>query len=442
MALFKVPSRSLSELIKVLESKIQERRLLLKDLKENYSHVKIDELRTDQVLKGMRGVTSQISSTSRLDPEEGIKFHGLSIEDCQKRLPKKQTQPLVESMIWLLFTGEIPTNNQVETLRKELLARSFLPVHTTEMLKKLPKDLHPMTQLSMGVLSLGHSSQFEKFYSSNAPKDEYWRAMLDDGLDLISKISRIAATIYRNTYRNGVVQDMDNDADYAENFGRMMGWDDKNFFDCLRLYLNIHTDHEAGNVSAHTTHLVGSTLRDIFKSYSSGLNALAGPLHGLASQECLRWLMELWRACGYQADEGEIRSFARTWLNSGKSIPGYGHAVLRIPDPRFIAQLDFAKVNLPEDPLCKIVRSCYKVLPKVLKEHGKAKNPFPNVDAHSGALMYAYGLRVYDFYTVLFGVARAVGCSANLMWDRALMLPLERPESIGLDALQRMKGEV
>ena len=440
MSIGRVVKRSISELVHVLEGKIAQKREVIQELKDKHGDRKIEEIKVDQILKGMRGVTAQISSTSRLDPEKGIRFHGLSIEDCQRLLPKSGTQPMVESMIWLLFTGEIPNKDQVELLRKDLISRSFLPIHTIEMLKKLPKDLHPMTQLSMGVLSLGHTSQFEKFYSSGMKKTEYWRAMLEDGLDLISKIPRVAATIYRNTYRNGQVQDVRPEADYAENFARGLGWDDPEFFDCMRLYLNIHTDHEAGNVSAHTTHLVGSTLRDVFKSYSAGLNALAGPLHGLANQESLRWLMDLWRAVGNHPQESEIESFARGWLNAGKAIPGYGHAVLRIPDPRFVAQLEFAQKHLKDDSLCRIVALCYKVLPGVLREHGKAKNPFPNVDAHSGALMYAYGMRVYDYYTVLFGVARAIGCSANLTWDRALMLPLERPESITLSQLNSIAG--
>ena len=428
-------SRKIAELHAILEKKIELKLEQVHKLRSQHKDVVIEEVQVGQILKGMRGLSTQLSETSALDPESGIRFRGLSIEQCQTKLPRKRTQPLVEAMFWLLLTGDIPTDTQVEILRKELASRAFLPKHTEEILKHMPTNLHPMSQLSIGVLSLGHSSQFDNYYNSGMKKNEYWKPMLDDGLDLVAKIPRIAAMIYRNSYRNGFTPNPDPNADLAENFGRMLGWDDEGFFELLRLYLNIHCDHEAGNVSAHTTNLVGSALCDIFKSYSAGLNGLAGPLHGLANQECLKWLMDLWKAVGDDPSNESIEAYSRNYLNSGNIIPGYGHAVLRITDPRFTAQMKFAKDNLPNNILCKLVAQCYNVIPKVLKDHGKAKNPFPNVDAFSGALLYSYGLRVYDFYTVIFGVSRAIGCSTNLVWNRALMFPLERPESMTLENL-------
>ena len=403
----------------------------------------MEEIRVEQIIKGMRGMNAQLSTTSSLDPDFGIRFRGLSIEDCQSQLPRRPNtkQPMVEGMLWLLLTGEVPSPTQVEILRKDLATRSFIPKHTEELLKKMPEHLHPMSQLAMGVLSLGGSSQFDKAYSSGIRRSEHWKPMLDDGLDLVAKIPRIAAMIYRNSYRNGITPLADPGADLAENFGRMLGWTDEGFFDLLRLYLNIHCDHESGNVSAHTTHLVGSALCDVFKSYAAGLNGLAGPLHGLANQECLKWLMDLWKHVGDHPSNRDIEEYAKRYLATGKVIPGYGHAVLRITDPRFTSQMDFAKEMLPDNVLCNIVAKCYEVIPRVLKEQGKAKNPFPNVDAFSGALLYSYGLRVYDFYTVIFGVSRALGCSVNLTWDRATMIPLERPESITLDKLVRLTSK-
>ena len=117
-------------------------------------------------------------------------------------------------------------------------------------------------------------------------------------------------------------------------------------------------------------------------------------------------------------------------LESGKVIPGYGHAVLRKTDPRYTAQREFALKNLPDDELFKIVGTIYEVVPDVLKEHGKAKTPWPNVDSHSGILLVHYGMTEYDYYTVLFGVSRALGVLSQLFWDRALGFPLERPKSV------------
>ncbi|RLD98147.1 MAG: citrate (Si)-synthase, partial [Aquificota bacterium] len=201
----------------------------------------------------------------------------------------------------------------------------------------------------------------------------------------------------------------------------------------------------SGNVSAHTAHLVASALSDIYYAWCAGLCGLAGPLHGLANQECLRWIINLYNQFGGVPSKEEIEKFAWDTLNSGQVIPGYGHAVLRKTDPRYMAQREFALKHLPDDELFRVVSNVYEVVPKVLQEHGKAKNPWPNVDAHSGVLQYHYGVKEFDFYTVMFGVGRALGISANVIWDRAVGQPIERPKSITTDMLEDMakkgKGE-
>merc|ERR1711879_560306 len=176
-----------------------------------------------------------------------------------------------------------------------------------------------------------------------------------------------------------------------------------------RLYPMLHADHEGGNVSAHTTHLVGSALSDPYYSWAAGLCGLAGPLHGLANQECLGWLLEVQEELKGQTPTKELlTSYAEKTLASGKVIPGFGHAVLRNTDPRYMLEREFA-----------------------------LKNPFPNVDAHSGQLMYFYGLTEQNYYTVVFAVSRAIGCVSQLVWSRAIGLPIERPKSIPLDVLEK-----
>ncbi|KAJ2010109.1 citrate (Si)-synthase, partial [Coemansia sp. S85] len=211
------------------------------------------------------------------------------------------------------------------------------------------------------------------------------------------------------------------------------------FADLMRLYLVIHSDHEGGNVSAHTTHLVGSALSDPYLSFAAGLNGLAGPLHGLANQEVLRWIIKMQEEIGTDTPtEDQIREYCWATLNSGRVVPGYGHAVLRKTDPRYMAQREFAQKNLPEDNLFKTVSALYKVVPGVLTEHGKTKNPWPNVDAHSGVLLRHYGLVEQDFYTVLFGVSRAFGVLSQLIWDRALGFSIERPKSLTTESIRAM----
>jgi citrate synthase len=199
----------------------------------------------------------------------------------------------------------------------------------------------------------------------------------------------------------------------------------------MRLYLTILADHEGGNVSAHTTHLVGSALSDPYLCLAAGLNGLAGPLHGLASQEVMRWISAMKQQLGEGLPTKEaVSQFIWDTLNDGKVVPGYGHGVLRATDPRYVAQREFAQRHMPEDENFKIVSMLYDVVPGILQEQGKAKNPWPNVDAHTGPLFMHYGVEEFDYYTVLFGVSRSMGVLASLVWDRALSLPLERPKSV------------
>lgn len=195
------------------------------------------------------------------------------------------------------------------------------------------------------------------------------------------------------------------------------------------------SDHEGGNVSAHATHLVGSALSDPYLSFSAGMNGLAGPLHGLANQECLKFLLDLQEKLGKTWNEEDIRNYVKNTLTSGKVVPGYGHAVLRKTDPRFMCELDFADRNIKDDNLVNLVKACYRVIPNVLEATGKVSNPWPNVDAGSGALLMHFGLNQFDFYTVLFGVSRAFGVMAAQVWSRGLGLPIERPNSLTLEHL-------
>lgn len=316
---------------------------------------------------------------------------------------------------------------------QDLYARSKLPGHVESLIRSFPRDMHPMTQLSMGVLALQTDSIFAKEYMAGAPKSKYWEFVYEDSMNLIARLPEVAALIYRNKYHDGILGKTDPALDYSANFNRMLGFSDSGFDELMRLYITIHSDHEGGNASAHATHLVGSTLSDPYLSLSGGFNALAGPLHGLANQEVLRWILDLqdtFKSRGKEVNNETIEEFAWETLNSGKVIPGYGHAVLRKTDPRYTCQRLFALKHLPDSELFKIVETIYQVMPDVLTKHGKTKNPYPNVDSHSGVLLQHYGFTEHEYYTVLFGVGRAFGVLSQLFWDRALGLPLERPKSV------------
>jgi len=423
----------------ILKNQIPSKQEALKKLKKEYGHRSLGEVTVDQCIGGGRDVHCMYYETSLLDAQEGIRFRGFSIPELQQKLPSfkgpaAEGEPIPEGLIWLLLTSEIPTIEQARSLSEDLRNRSTLPVHVEPMIRSFPKGMHPMTQLSLALTACQNGSKFAAAYEKGVNKNTYWEYALEDILDVIAKLPEIAALIYRCSFKDGVVNKVnDPSLDYSARFTRMLGYDIPEFDELMRLYLVIHADHEGGNASAHTTHLVGSTLADPYLSFAAGLNALAGPLHGLANQEVLSWIQKLqkkFQAEGKEVNNQTITDFAWETLKAGKVIPGYGHAVLRKTDPRYTTQREFALKHLPNDPLFKIVSTIYEVMPGILTEHGKTKNPYPNVDSHSGVLLWHYGFTEFQYYTVLFGVSRAMGALSQVFWDRALAMPLERPKSV------------
>jgi len=423
---------------KKFEAKIDPIRDRVKTLiKEHGNHV-ISEVTIKQALGGIRGVKCLVCDTSNLDPMEGIRFRGYTIPELCEKLPKAPggKQPLPEGLFYLLLVGELPSENDVKEITEEWQQRSKLPDYLVKILDSYPTDMHPMTQFSGGILALQKDSIFSKKYREGISKYNLWDPMYEDIMNLLAKLPAIASYIYRKTYKNNKHIKADPKLDWGANFAYMMGVENPEYKELMRLYLVLHSDHESGNVSAHTSHLVGSALSDAYYSLSAGIDGLAGPLHGLANQEVLRWIMNVKEKLGGGVPTKEqLTKFLWDTLNGGQVIPGYGHAVLRATDPRYKAQREFALEHLPDDEIFQVVSLLYEVTPDILKKHGKAMNPWPNVDAHSGCLQVYYGVTEYDFYTVLFGVSRAIGILTQLVWSRALGFSIERPKSISTDWL-------
>ncbi len=416
----------------------------VRTLNKVHGDVELGATSIGAALGGMRGLSALVCDTSYLDPIEGIRFRGFTIPEVQERLPRPApgAEPYPTGLFWLLCTGDVPTKDEVLELEADLRARSQVPAHVFDVLRALPKDTHPMTQFCIAITALQPSSVFAAQYAAGTlPKGGYWQPTLDDSLDLIARLPAVAAFIYRRSFKDGTVIPADPNLDWGANFAHMMGISDPGYQDLMRLYLLLHIDHESGNVSAHASHLVGSALSDVYLSVSAGMHGLAGPLHGLANQECMKWIEELVAAIGETPTEAEVRQYAKDTLASGRVIPGYGHAVLRKTDPRYTAQRAYSIAKgMGSHPIVKIVHMLYDIVPEVLLEAGKAKNPWPNVDAHSGALQVYYGVTEQDFYTVLFGVSRAMGIASQLIWDRATGMPLERPKSVTMAMLEEAAG--
>jgi len=432
----------MATLKEILSQKIEGHRPRVTKLMKEFGNVKIDEVTISQVIGGMRGIKSLVTDISYLDPFEGIRFRGYTIPEVMEKLPKPAgcEMPFVEGQFYLLLTGEIPTEEDISAVNKEFAARKQVPDYVFDTLKAVGKDTHPMTMFALAILAMQKESEFAKAYGEGkANRYNYWEFFYEDAMNLMAKLPEIGAFIYRYKYKDSIIPS-DPSLDLGGDFAQMMGVD-KPYDDVMRMYFILHSDHESGNVSAHTTHLVASALSDPYYSLSAGMGGLAGPLHGLANQEVLKWIQEVMdKMGGTVPTKDELTQFCWDTLNSGNVIPGYGHAVLRKTDPRYTSQREFSLKHLPDDPIFELVSLLYEVVPDVLKEHGKAKNPWPNVDAHSGVVQWHYGITEYDFYTVLFGIGRSLGVLANIVWDRALGYPTERPKSVTLDMVEKAAG--
>jgi citrate synthase len=412
----------------------------IKDLLKEHGTKEIGTVQLSQIYQGMRGITGLVSETSLLDAQEGIRFRGYSIPELREKLPKAPggSEPLPEGLFYLMLIGDLPSEEDVQHLTSVWQRRSHVPNHVFHTIDALPLNAHPMTQFVVGVMALQTESQFARKYAAGMNKKDYWEAAFDDSMDLIARLPRIAAYVYRRRYKGGDHIQPNGLLDWSGNFAHMLGFEDPKFQELMRLYMTIHADHEGGNVSAHTTHLVGSALSDPYLSFAAGMNGLAGPLHGLANQEVVKWIFEMQEELKTdRPTQAQIKEYVEKTLAEGKVVPGYGHAVLRKTDPRFTAQMEFGKKHMPDDPLVQTVWNVYDVVPGILQALGKVKNPWPNVDAHSGALLVHFGMKEYEYYTVMFGVSRALGVLANLCWARALGFPIERPKSVTTDQVKR-----
>ncbi|MFM2266898.1 MAG: hypothetical protein RL757_339 [Bacteroidota bacterium] len=412
----------------------------IKTMLKEHGETVIDQVTLSQAYGGMRDIKSMIWETSLLDAQEGIRFRGFSIPELKEKLPTgRGKEPLPEGLFWLMLTGEIPTDEETLWLTNEWERRRNVPEFVFETLNALPRDTHAMTMFNIGVMALQNNSIFAARYEEGMPKSEYWDATYEDTMNLIAALPVVAAYVYRLKFKDGVRIEANNRLDWAANFAHMLGYEDADFKNLMRLYMTIHADHEGGNASAHTTHLIGSTLADPYLSFAGAMNSLAGPLHGLANQEVIKWIFEMVETLGTRTPSSEqIAEYVRQTLAAGRVVPGYGHAVLRKPDPRFTAQMEFAKAYCSNDEIVNVVWNIFETVPPILQSLGKIKNPWPNVDAHSGALLVHYGMTEYGFYTVLFGVSRALGVLAAQCWSRALGFPLERPKSLTTDLVKEM----
>jgi citrate synthase len=422
----------MSDIRKKLSEKIKVWREETKEIIGKGGNKELSNVTIGQAYGGMRGVRALICDTSRVPQEEGLIIRGTHLKKLIDKTP--------EEIFFLLLTGDLPDKDELSDFSTEIKQRKKVPGYVWDVLKHMPSDSHPMAMLNSAILVMQKESVFHKEYDAGLKKEDYWKPTLEDALDIVAKLPGVAAGIYRMRFNKGEVIPENPESDLSGDYMHMLGneFETEDFYELMRLYLVAHCDHEGGNVSALATQTINSALSDLYYSLSGGFNGLAGPLHGLANQESLKWILDLMNKYKGTPSENELRDFVKETLNSGKVIPGYGHAVLRVTDPRFEAFLNFGKKHFPDDPVFLTVSRLFEIVPVELKKLDKVKNPWPNVDAATGSLLYHYGLKEFSYYTVMFAVSRSLGLTAQAVINRALLKPIIRPKSVTTEDVKEL----
>lgn len=364
--------------------------------------------------RGLRGIPVGTCRTSKVDPERGVSYVGHPIADLAYRDP--------EAVVYLLLNRSWPTPAQLDVFEQELRAVGPVDPAVLDHLKHLPREGHPMEWLSSALLRLGMTARTGD-YSVDA------RRMIAWAPELVAAIFRIRSgwgEPIRSEPQRGLI----------ENFVHMLGvpgGDPERLTKLMRTFYVLHLDHGGGNLSTFAGKAVASGLADLYSSLSGAMCALSGPLHGRANQDSLAFV----RRIG-SSDPEQVEAFVRNELATGGKIFGFGHAVLRQEDPRATVEYELGQRICPDDPLFRTALALRTAAVKVLGEHPKISNPYPNVDAVSGTLLHAMGLTDPEYYTVLFGLSRITGISAQIVDERVRFrggkgVPIYRPKYIAED---------
>lgn len=357
------------------------------------------EVTKDNLETGLRGYPVGYCSTSTVDPVKGLFYVGIPIEEVATWEP--------EEVIYLLYAGKRGDRAQVSKFTEDLHKRASLLPETIHHICQLPRKGHPMEILCAALLICGMLEG----------KGDYQ----EDCLDLIAKIPEIVATVINYHAGWGPTKPASKSLGYMERFTQMLNAPNANKEELTRVFklFNIlHFDHGGGNLSTFVGKAVASGLEDMYGSMSAAMAALSGPRHGKANQDCLDFVHEVLKQLGPKATPQQVEGLIRKRLENKELVYGFGHAVLRVEDPRATVLYQVAKQKFPEHPLVKIAALLRSEGPKVLKENEKITNPYPNVDAISGILLSAAGFPYPQYFTVLFGLSRVVGIAVQIVYER------------------------
>ncbi len=357
------------------------------------------EITKDHLETGMRGFPVGYCTTSSVDAIKGLSYIGIPVPQLIQESP--------ESVIYLLYHGKRGSPQEIEAFKKDIQERAVCPPELIEAIRSLPRKGHAMSMFSAALLICGMLEGTEDYR--------------EDGLNLIAKAPEIAAVVINHHAGWEKSNPSKPELGYVENFTQMLNVPRGNISeleDIFRLFIILHYDHGGGNLSAFVGKAVASGLEDMYGSIASAMCALAGPRHGRANQESLEFVQKVLNDLGQDPQPKEVELYIRNLLENKELIFGFGHAVLRVEDPRATVMYEIANKRYSTHPLIKIANLLRTEGPKVLGENPKISDPYPNVDAISGSLLTAAGFGYPQYFTVLFGLARVIGISIQIAYER------------------------
>lgn len=372
------------------------------------------EIKTENLETGLRGYPVGYCPTSSVDPLKGLNFVGQAVEKLAFKEP--------EEVIFLLLKGREPKGDELESFKNDLKNRCHVSKEVLDAIKHLPRKGSPMKLLSSALLVLGMIET----------ENDYLR----DCLNLIAKAPIIVASVIRHHAGWGENIPSLPEIGYMENFVHMLSVPNANQKELLavfKLFHVLHLDHGGGNLSVFVGKAVASGLEDMYGSMAAAMCALTGPRHGGANRDSLNFVKEVLKLVGESATEKDVENVIRKKLENNELVFGFGHAVLRVEDPRATLLYKVVQEKYPNDPHVKIAGLLRKVGPIVLKENPKIADPYPNVDGISGTLLKAAGFDYPEYFTVLFALSRMVGISIQIVYERCIAregkgLPIVRPK--------------
>lgn len=357
-----------------------------------------DPLKDETLETGLRGVPAGYCVTSYVDPNLGLFYVGKPVKDLAFWEP--------ERVIFLLYYGRDGAKDEVEKFAKDLQKRAHVNSNVIQEIRSLPQKGDPMKHLAASLL---FSSLFEKTGNYR-----------EDGLNLIAKIPEITAHVINHHAGWKFTPPSRPELGYMKNFSQMLQVPNrsKDLERVLQLFNILHYDHGGGNLSVFVAKAIASGLEDMYGSLAGGILALGGSRHGGANQECLHFVQEMMKSLGDQNSSSDVEQYIRNKLAKNELVYGFGHAVLRVEDPRATILYKVAEESFPNDPLVKMALLIRSQGTKVLKENPKIACPYPNVDAISGIVLSAAGFPYPQYFPLLFGMARVVGMAIQVIYER------------------------